>query len=121
MKKTPLLLTSHAEIALSPTESQTTPSKSNAQTSPPREDFEDAAAAIFVKEVEVDKEVDVVDFNRRAPIASRGAAPAARVLLSSEPMLNCVPLLKRAPSCWSIEGREKRERERAKKKKRKEL
>mgnify|MGYP006879013860 FL=1 len=114
MKKPPLLLTSHAEIALSPTESQTTPSKSKAQTLP-REGFEEDAAAIFVEEVEVDV-VKQDDFDRRAPIPSRGAAPA-RVLLSSEPMLNCVPLLKRAPSCRSIE-RERKERKRERRRRR---
>lgn len=63
----PVSLTSHAEIALSPTESQTTPSKSKAQTL--LGDLDAAAAAIEL--VQVEEEVEEVDFDRRQEIASR--------------------------------------------------
>ena len=113
-------LTSHAEIALSPTESQTTPSKSNAQTS--LADFDDAVITVLVlvREAEDEEgvEVEKVDFDRRRAIASRDEAPLRPLLLlllsSNESIGNVIPecvllLLKRAPR-GSIEGR-KRERE----------
>ena len=76
-KVSPFLLTSHAEIALSPTESQTTPSKSNAQTSVT--DFD--AAVIVLLEVNKGVEVEKGDFDRRRAIASRDEAPLGPLLL----------------------------------------
>ena len=118
-------LTSHAEIALSPTESQTTPSKSNAQTSPLAAfDDDDAIITVRAEEgVEVEKEGAL---DRRRAIASRWDEAPLRTLLlpllSNEPigdaMPECVFVLKRAPR-GSIEGRAESESKREGRKKEK--